>query len=47
MRQRIPQRRFGTPKDLDGPPLLLASDAGRYITGTLVTADGGHVLSTL
>jgi NAD(P)-dependent dehydrogenase (short-subunit alcohol dehydrogenase family) len=47
MRQRIPQRRFGTPKDLDGPLLLLASDAGRYITGTLVTADGGHMLSTL
>lgn len=47
MRARIPQRRFGTPEDLDGPLLLLASDAGRYITGTLVTADGGHLLSTL
>jgi len=32
---------------LHGPLLLLASDAGRYITGTLVTADGGHLLSTL
>jgi len=47
MRLRIPQRRFGTPQDLDGPLLLLASDAGRYITGTLVVADGGHLLSTL
>ncbi len=47
MRLRIPQRRFGTPPDLDGPLLLLASDAGRYITGTLITADGGHLLSSL
>jgi NAD(P)-dependent dehydrogenase (short-subunit alcohol dehydrogenase family) len=47
MRQRIPQRRFGEPRDLDGPLLLLASDAGRYMTGAMVAADGGHLVSGL
>lgn len=41
---RIPQRRAGVPHDLDGALLLLASDAGRYMTGTLITVDGGHSL---
>ncbi len=44
---RIPQRRFGRASDLDGPLLLLASDAGAYITGSLIAADGGHLVSTL
>jgi len=43
--QRIPQRRFGKPADLDGAALLLTSDAGRYITGAVVTVDGGQALS--
>jgi NAD(P)-dependent dehydrogenase (short-subunit alcohol dehydrogenase family) len=47
MRQRIPQRRFGEARDLDGPLLLLASDAGRYMTGAMVAADGGHLVSGL
>jgi len=47
MRLRIPQRRFGEPSDLDGPLLLLASDAGSFLTGTTLAADGGHLLSTL
>jgi NAD(P)-dependent dehydrogenase (short-subunit alcohol dehydrogenase family) len=33
--------RHGTPEDFDGALLLLASDAGRYITGTCVRVDGG------
>jgi NAD(P)-dependent dehydrogenase (short-subunit alcohol dehydrogenase family) len=37
----IPLRRFAQPDDLDGALLLLASDAGRYITGTTITIDGG------
>lgn len=41
----IPMRRFGRPEDLDGVILLLASDAGRYITGASVTVDGGQALS--
>ncbi|WP_423197516.1 MULTISPECIES: SDR family NAD(P)-dependent oxidoreductase [unclassified Cupriavidus] len=44
---RIPQRRLGQLADLDGPLLLLASDASRYMTGTVVTVDGGHVVNTL
>lgn len=45
--KRIPQRRLGTPSDLDGALLLLASDAGRYMTGSSVVVDGGHLVSSL
>jgi NAD(P)-dependent dehydrogenase (short-subunit alcohol dehydrogenase family) len=44
---RIPQRRFGLPEELDGPLLLLASEAGAYITGSIIFADGGHLVSSL
>jgi NAD(P)-dependent dehydrogenase (short-subunit alcohol dehydrogenase family) len=47
MIRRIPQRRLGAFEDLDGPLLLLASDASRYMTGTVVPVDGGHLVSTL
>lgn len=40
-----PLRRLGQPGDLDGATLLLASDAGRYINGTVITVDGGQSLS--
>lgn len=43
--KRIPQRRFGKPNDLDGAALLLASEAGRYITGATLVVDGGQTLS--
>jgi NAD(P)-dependent dehydrogenase (short-subunit alcohol dehydrogenase family) len=43
--KRVPLRRFGTPADLDGALLLLASDAGRYITGSILTVDGGQTAS--
>ena len=39
--ERIPLGRPGSPGDLDGPLLLLASDAGRYITGQTLLVDGG------
>jgi NAD(P)-dependent dehydrogenase (short-subunit alcohol dehydrogenase family) len=45
--KRIPQRRLGTASDLDGPLLLLASDASSYMTGSIVAVDGGHLVSSL
>lgn len=44
---RIPQRRLGRIEDLDGPLLLLASDASAYMTGSSIVVDGGHLQSTL
>ncbi|MEQ8483252.1 MAG: SDR family NAD(P)-dependent oxidoreductase [Pseudomonadales bacterium] len=43
----IPMRRFGEFDDLDGPILLLASDASRYMTGSVVVVDGGHICASL
>ena len=43
--RRIPQRRVGTEADLDGAIMLLASGASRYMTGSVVTVDGGFLLS--
>jgi len=43
----IPLRRFGEFEDLDGPLLLLASDASRYMNGSVVVVDGGHVCASL
>jgi 2-dehydro-3-deoxy-D-gluconate 5-dehydrogenase len=40
-----PMRRLGEPGDIDGAMLLLASKAGRYMTGTILTVDGGQSLS--
>ncbi len=45
--RRIPQRRVGQYEDLDGPLLLLASDASRYMTGSTLVVDGGHLCSSL
>ncbi len=45
--RRIPQRRLGELRELEGPLLLLASDAGSYMTGSVVTVDGGHLVSSL
>ncbi len=47
MIKRIPQRRLGRLQDLDGPILLLGSDASAYMTGSVIVVDGGHVTSSL
>jgi NAD(P)-dependent dehydrogenase (short-subunit alcohol dehydrogenase family) len=47
MMKRIPQRRFGRMEDLDGPLLLLASEASAYMTGSVLEVDGGHLVSAL
>jgi NAD(P)-dependent dehydrogenase (short-subunit alcohol dehydrogenase family) len=44
---RIPLERVGVPEDLDGALLLLASDAGAYITGAVLPVDGGHAVSAV
>ncbi len=43
--KRIPQRRVGSETDLDGAILLLASNASRYMTGSVITVDGGFTLT--
>jgi NAD(P)-dependent dehydrogenase (short-subunit alcohol dehydrogenase family) len=45
MMARVPMQRAGAVEELDGPLLLLASDAGRFMTGSVVTVDGGHLLA--
>ncbi len=42
IQRRIPARRFGVPEDLDGALLFLASDASRYVHGSVLTVDGGQ-----
>lgn len=45
--RRVPQRRLGELNELDGPLLLLLSDAGSFMTGSVVVVDGGHLVSGL
>lgn len=45
--KRVPQRRLGEASELDGALLLLASDAGSYMTGSVIAVDGGHLVSGL
>lgn len=45
--KRVPQRRLGQFSELNGPLLLLISNAGSFMTGSVVTVDGGHMVSGL
>lgn len=47
LRRRIPMRRTGRMEELDGLLLLLVSDAGSFMTGTVIPVDGGHLLTSL
>ncbi|RZL88484.1 MAG: glucose 1-dehydrogenase [Variovorax sp.] len=47
MIKRVPFRRLGRLEDLDGPLLLLASDASRFMTGEVIAVDGGHLVGSL
>jgi 2-dehydro-3-deoxy-D-gluconate 5-dehydrogenase len=41
---RIPAARWGTPADLQGAFVFLASDAAAYVTGTVMPVDGGWLV---
>ena len=42
---KVPMARAGDAGELDGPLLLLASDLGSYMTGSIVAVDGGALLA--
>jgi NAD(P)-dependent dehydrogenase (short-subunit alcohol dehydrogenase family) len=44
---RIPMRRIGHAPDLDGALLFLASPASAYVTGAVISIDGGHGVAAL
>lgn len=45
IRQNLPSSRMGTPEEMAGLAVLLASDAAAYMTGGVYTADGGYMIA--
>jgi NAD(P)-dependent dehydrogenase (short-subunit alcohol dehydrogenase family) len=45
--KRIPMRRVGEVEELSGPVLLLASNAGSFMTGSTIVVDGGQLCNSL
>lgn len=41
--RHIPMGRPGTPEDIVGPAIFLASDLSQYVTGVLIPSDGGYL----
>ena len=44
MIETIPQKRLGKPEELDGALLLLCTELGSFMTGSVIRVDGGHVI---
>ena len=44
---RIPLKRLAQPEDLDGALLFLASPASAYVTGAVISIDGGHGVAAI
>jgi NAD(P)-dependent dehydrogenase (short-subunit alcohol dehydrogenase family) len=44
---RIPLKRLGQTEDLNGALLFLASPASAYVTGTVISVDGGHGVAAI
>ncbi|MCE9658932.1 MAG: SDR family oxidoreductase [Burkholderiales bacterium] len=42
---RTPMGRWGTPEDVAGPVLFLASAAARFVTGVVLPVDGGYLIA--
>jgi dehydrogenase/reductase SDR family protein 4 len=45
IQQNLPSSRMGTPEEMAGLAVLLASDAAAYMTGGIYTADGGYLIA--
>jgi NAD(P)-dependent dehydrogenase (short-subunit alcohol dehydrogenase family) len=42
---RTPLKRFGTAEEIAAATLFLASESASFITGTILTVDGGYASS--
>lgn len=42
---QVPTNRFGTPEDIAGATLFLASRAGAYVNGATIALDGGFLVN--
>jgi len=44
LKNKMPRKRWGTPEDLDGMLLLLASGQSRFVNGAVITIDDGYAV---